>query len=149
SEVTIIEMAPRVIHREDEDVSAAIHEILGREKIGLRMNAKCIALSKQGDEVVAQVDCTSGDREVRGTHVLLATGRRPNTDDLGLERAGVKRDARGYIEVDDQLRTNVPGIWAMGDCNGRGAFTHTSWNDSEIVIGNLLQNDPRKLSDRI
>ena len=95
------------------------------------------------------LDCESGKREVVGSHLLIATGRRPNTDDLGLDRAGIKQDARGYIEVDDQLRTNVAGMWALGDCNGRGAFTHTSWNDFEIVSANLLDGDQRKVSDRI
>ena len=149
SEVTIIEMAARLIQREDEDVSAAIQEILEREGIHVRLNAKCIGFSKRGEEIVAQVDCTAGAPEVSGTHVLLAVGRRPNTDDLGLEKAGVAVDERGYIVVDDQLRTSVPGIWALGDCNGKGAFTHTSFNDSEIVAANLLDNDPRRVSDRI
>jgi pyruvate/2-oxoglutarate dehydrogenase complex dihydrolipoamide dehydrogenase (E3) component len=149
SEVTIIEMAPRLIHREDEDVSTAIQEILQGEGIALRLNAKCIAFSKRGEGIVAKVDCTDGAPEVNGTHVLLAVGRRPNTDDLGLEKAGVAVDARGYIQVDDQLRTSAPGIWALGDCNGKGAFTHTSYNDYEIVAANLLDNDSRRVSDRI
>ena len=149
SEVTIIEMGPRLVRREDEDVSAAIHEIMEREEIQIRLNAKCISFSKRDDETLAQVDCTSGDREVSGTHVLLAVGRVPNTDDLGLEKAGLTIDRRGYITVDDQLRTSVDGIWAMGDCNGRGAFTHTAFNDAEIVAANLLDKDPRRVSDRI
>jgi pyruvate/2-oxoglutarate dehydrogenase complex dihydrolipoamide dehydrogenase (E3) component len=149
SEVTILEMGPRLIHREDEDVSAAIHETLEHEGIGLRLNAKCIGFSKRGQETAARVDCETGAPEVIGTHVLLAVGRRPNTDDLGLEKAGVAVDSRGYIIVDDQLQTNVPGIWALGDCNGKGGFTHTSFNDSEIVSANLLDNDPRRVSDRI
>ena len=149
SEVTIIEMGPRLVRREDPDVSAAIHEIIAREGIQIRLNAKCISFSKRNDETFAQVDCTSGDPEVSGTHVLLAVGRVPNTDDLGLEKAGLTTDKRGYITVDDQLRTNVDGIWAMGDCNGRGAFTHTAFNDAEIVAANLLDGDPRRLTDRI
>jgi pyruvate/2-oxoglutarate dehydrogenase complex dihydrolipoamide dehydrogenase (E3) component len=150
SEVTIIEMGPRLIHREDEDVSAAIQEILEREGIAVRLNAKCIAFSKRGEETFARVDCSEGTPEISGgSHVLLAVGRRPNTDDLGLEKAGVATDARGYIVVDDQLRTSVPGIWALGDCNGKGAFTHTSYNDGEIASANLLDNDPRRVSDRI
>ncbi len=149
SEVTIIEMGPRLIQREDEDVSAAIKEILEGEGIAVRLNAKCIAFSKRGEETLARVDCTEGAPEVSGSHVLLAVGRRPNTDDLGLEKAGVATDARGYIVVDDQLRTSVPGIWALGDCNGKGAFTHTSYNDGEIASANLLDNDPRRVSDRI
>ena len=125
SEVTVVEMSPRLIHREDEDVSAAIREILEAEGVRIRCNAKCISFERRG-EAIAGVDCTSGDPAVAGTHVLLAVGRRPNTDDLGLDKAGVAMDKHGYIQVDDQLRTNVPGIWAIGDCNGRGAFTHTS-----------------------
>jgi pyruvate/2-oxoglutarate dehydrogenase complex dihydrolipoamide dehydrogenase (E3) component len=149
SEVTIIEMGPRLVQREDEDTSAAIQEILEREGITVRLNAKCIAFSRRGEETVAKVDCTADAPEVSGTHVLLAVGRRPNTHDLGLEKAGVAVDSRGYIVVDDQLRSSVPGIWAMGDCNGKGAFTHTSYNDAEIVAANLLDNDPRRVSDRI
>ena len=149
SEVTIIEMAPRLIRREDEDVSAAVREILEGEGINVRLNAKCLAAHKQGDDIRVTVDCTSGSPEVSGSHLLLAVGRRPNTDDLGLDKAGVSIDQHGFIKVDDQLRTNVPGIWAMGDCNGKGAFTHTSYNDYEIVAANLLDNDPRRVSDRI
>ena len=149
SEVTIIEMGPRLIQREDEDVSAAIQEILAREEIEVRLNAKCIGFSKRGEEIVAHADCTDGAPQIDGSHVLLAVGRRPNTDDLGLEKAGVAMDAHGYIAVDDQLRTSVPGIWALGDCNGKGGFTHTSYNDFEIVAANLLDNDPRRVSDRI
>ena len=149
SEVTIIEMGPRLVRREDEDVSAAIHEIIEREGIQIRLNAKCISFSKRNDATYAQVDCASGDPEVSGTHVLLAVGRVPNTDDLGLEKADLTTDKRGYIRVDEQLRTNVDDIWAMGDCNGRGAFTHTAFNDAEIVAANLLDRDLRRLDDRI
>jgi pyruvate/2-oxoglutarate dehydrogenase complex dihydrolipoamide dehydrogenase (E3) component len=149
SQVTIVEMGPRLIQREDEDISAAILEILQHEQIDVRLNAKCIGFSKRGEETVVHVDCEPSPTEVSGTHVLLAVGRRPNTDDLGLEKAGVALDQRGYIVVDDQLRSNVPGIWAMGDCNGRGGFTHTSYNDFEIVAANLLDHDPRNVSDRI
>jgi len=149
SEVTILEMGPRLVPREDEDVSAAIQEILEGEGITVRVNSKCIALSKRGDEVIARAECKEGAPEVSGSHVLLAVGRRPNTEDLGLEKAGVAVDAHGYIEVDDQLRTSVPGVWALGDCNGKGAFTHTSYNDGEIASANLLDNDPRRVSDRI
>jgi len=149
SQVTIIEMGPRLIAREDEDISAAILEILEGEDIHVRLNAKCIGFSRRGEEIVAQVDCAAGAPEVSGSHLLLAVGRRPNTDDLGLEKAGVAVDQRGYIVVDDQLRSSAPGIWALGDCNGRGGFTHTSFNDSEIVAANLLDNDPRRVSDRI
>ncbi len=149
SAVTIIEMGEHLIQREDEDVSSAIKEILEREGIHLRLKANCIGFSKRGEEIIARVDCTAGAPEVPGTHLLLAVGRRPNTDDLGLEEAGVSVDKRGYIVVDEQLRSSVPGIWALGDCNGRGAFTHTSFNDAEIVAANLLDNDARRVSDRI
>jgi pyruvate/2-oxoglutarate dehydrogenase complex dihydrolipoamide dehydrogenase (E3) component len=149
SEVTIVEMAPRLIRREDPDICDAIREILEREGVHIRLNATCIRLSRSGDDVSAGVDCRDGAPEVRGSHVLLATGRRPNTDDLGLEHTGIAVDDHGYIVVDDQLRTSVPGIWALGDCNGKGAFTHTSYNDAEIVVANLLENDPRRVSDRI
>jgi pyruvate/2-oxoglutarate dehydrogenase complex dihydrolipoamide dehydrogenase (E3) component len=147
--VTIIEMASRLISREDEDVSAAVQEIVEREGITVRLNAECISVAKKGDDIAATANCTEGAPEVVGSHLLLAVGRRPNTDDLGLDRAGVQCDERGYIVVDDQLATNVPGIWALGDCNGKGAFTHTAYNDYEIVAANLLDNDRRRVSDRI
>jgi pyruvate/2-oxoglutarate dehydrogenase complex dihydrolipoamide dehydrogenase (E3) component len=149
SRVTVVEMGPRLIAREDEDVSATIQKILEGEGIEIRLNAKCITVSKQGNGVAAGLSCEGGPPQVAGSHLLLATGRVPNTDDLGLEKAGVKTDARGYIVVDDELRTNVPGIWALGDANGRGAFTHTSYNDYEIVAANLLDGGGRRVSDRI
>ncbi len=149
SEVTIVEMASRLVHREDEDVSAAIKDIVEHDGVNVRLNAECISLAKRGDDIVATADCTEGPPEIVGSHVLLAVGRRPNTDDLDLDKAGVHCDERGYIIVDDELRTNVPGIWALGDCNGRGAFTHTAYNDFEIVAANLLDHDPRRVSDRI
>jgi pyruvate/2-oxoglutarate dehydrogenase complex dihydrolipoamide dehydrogenase (E3) component len=148
SDVTIIELGPRLTPREDEDVSEAIAGFLTKEGITVRLNANCLRVSRQGSDIVLTVDC-DGTSEIRGSHLLVATGRRPNTDDLGLQKAGVQRDARGYITVDDELRTNVPGIWALGDCNGRGAFTHTSWNDYEIVAANLLDGEHRRISDRI
>jgi pyruvate/2-oxoglutarate dehydrogenase complex dihydrolipoamide dehydrogenase (E3) component len=149
SDVAIVERGPRLLQREDADISLAVQEILEGEGIRVRLNAKCIGFTKRGEEIIAHLDCAGGPSEVSGTHLLLAVGRRPNTDDLGLDRAGVELDQRGYIVVDDQLRTSVPGIWAMGDCNGRGAFTHTSYNDFEIVAANLLDRDPRRVSDRI
>jgi pyruvate/2-oxoglutarate dehydrogenase complex dihydrolipoamide dehydrogenase (E3) component len=149
SKVTILEMSNRLIEREDEDVSEAIREILEAEGAEIRLDAKCIGFSRHGNSIVARSECINGPPEIAGSHILLAVGRRPNTDDLGLEKAGVKIDERGYIEVDDQLRTSVPGIWALGDCNGKGAFTHTSYNDFEIVAANLLDHDPRRVSDRI
>jgi pyruvate/2-oxoglutarate dehydrogenase complex dihydrolipoamide dehydrogenase (E3) component len=149
SEVTIVEMGPRLIQREDEDISEAIRTILEGEGIHIRLGAECIALENRGDRVAVHVDCSSGDKIVVGSHVLLAVGRVPNTDDLGLENTGVDVDQRGYIQVDDQLRTNVSTIYALGDCNGRGAFTHTAYNDYEIVAANLLEGDSRRVSDRI
>ena len=149
SEVTVIELAPRLIAREDEDVSRAVADFLKEEGIDVRVDSKVIGVEKQGNSIAVKVESAGKISQVVGTHVLVAIGRRPNTDDLGLDKAGIATDARGYIQVDDQLRTNVPGIWAMGDCNGRGAFTHTSWNDFEIVAANLLDNDQRRVSDRI
>ncbi|MGE5816936.1 MAG: FAD-containing oxidoreductase [Deltaproteobacteria bacterium] len=149
AEVTIVEKAPRVIAREDEDVSRTIQEILEGEGIRLRLNAECISARKKDNGVAVGLDCADASREVIGSHLLLAVGRAPNTDDLGLDKAGVETDSAGYIKVDDQLRTSVPGIWALGDCNRRGAFTHTSYNDYEIVAANLLDRDARKVSDRI
>jgi pyruvate/2-oxoglutarate dehydrogenase complex dihydrolipoamide dehydrogenase (E3) component len=149
SEVTIVEMGPRLIGREDEDVSEAVRQILEAEGVQIRLNAKCIALAQHDSRIAVGVRCDEGPPEVLGTHVLLAVGRTPNTHDLGLNRAGVATDERGYIIVDDQLQTNVPGVWALGDCNGRGAFTHTSYNDYEIVADNLLNGDHRRVSDRI
>jgi pyruvate/2-oxoglutarate dehydrogenase complex dihydrolipoamide dehydrogenase (E3) component len=150
SEVTIVEKASRLIAHEDEDVSAEVQAILEREGVQVRLNATCIELTKLGDrEVGVRMDCTMGRPEVNGSHLLLAMGRTPNTGDLGLEKAGVERDERGYIVVDNQLRTNVPGIWALGDCNGRGGFTHTSYNDFEIVAANLLNHETRSVTDRI
>ena len=149
SKVTIVEMGPRLIGREDPEISDAIREILEAEGITIRLNAECIRFSPHEDGACVHVTCKAGEPQVTGSHVLLAVGRRPNTDDLNLEAAGVETDKRGYIVVDDQLRTNVPRIWAMGDCNGKGAFTHTAYNDFEIIAANLLDNDPRKVSDRI
>ena len=147
--VTVIEMAPHLIAREDPDVSEAIRGILEAEGIQVRTRAECIRLEPHPDGAAVSMDCTEGSPTVSGSHVLLAVGRRPNTDDLGLDRAGVAMDARGYVTVDDALATNVPGIWALGDCNGRGAFTHTSWNDYEIVAANLLDGAARGVSQRV
>ncbi|TXH36955.1 MAG: FAD-containing oxidoreductase [Rhodospirillaceae bacterium] len=147
--VTVVEMASRLIAREDPDVSEAIREILEVEGIDVRMNAKCLSVDRSGERIVMQLDCYDGAPRIEGSHLLLAVGRRPNTDDLGLDQAGVKTDAKGFIIVDDQCRTNVAGVWAIGDVNGRGAFTHTSYNDFEIVAANIFDNDPRRISDRI
>ncbi len=149
SRVTVIDRNSRLIKREDEDISDAIKQIMEQEGVDIRLSAECMTVEKRSDGVAVKLDCASGDRDVIGSHLLLAVGRIPNTDDLGLERAGIETDAQGYVKVDDELRTNVEGVWALGDCNGRGAFTHTSYNDYEIVAANLLDNDPRRVSDRI
>ena len=149
AEVTIVEKEQRLVAREDEDVSQAIREILEGEGITMRLSAECIRLAPHPDGVAVGVECASGDPETIGSHVLLAVGRRPNTDELGLDKAGVATDSRGYIQVDDFLATSMPGIWALGECNGRGAFTHTAYNDFEIVAANLLDGEARKVSERI
>ena len=149
SEVTVIELSPHLIAREDEDVSRAVADFLQDEGVDVRVNSKVMGVEKRGDSIAVTVETAGAKSQVVGSHLLLAIGRRPNTDDLGLDKAGVATDPRGYIPVDDQLRTKVPGIWALGDCNGRGAFTHTSYNDFEIVAGNLFGNDPRRVTDRI
>ncbi len=149
SRVTVVEKADRLIAREDEDVSTTLQGVLEGEGIEFRLSATCIDLAPAPSGVAVGVACARGAPTVEGSHVLLAVGRRPNTDDLGLEAAGIVTDARGYITVDDQCRTNVTGVWALGDCNGRGAFTHTAYNDYEVVSANLLDGDPRGISDRI
>jgi pyruvate/2-oxoglutarate dehydrogenase complex dihydrolipoamide dehydrogenase (E3) component len=149
SQVTVVEQSPRLLIREDEEVSAAVLELMRSEGVEVRLGAECIKVSGGGSAIMVHADCEGREDQVTGTHLLLAVGRQPNTQDLGLDKAGVKVNEHGYIEVDDQCRTNVPGIWAMGDCNGKGAFTHTAYNDFEIVAANLLDNDPRRISDRI
>jgi len=149
SQVTVVEMGPRLIGREDPEISDTVREILEAEGITVRLNAECIRFIPCDEGVCVHVTCEAGAPEVTGSHVLLAVGRKPNTDDLGLEAAGIATDKRGYVLVDDQLRTSVSGVWAMGDCNGKGAFTHTAYNDYEIIAANLLDDDPRKVSDRI
>ena len=145
--VTVVEKGPRLASREDEDVSATIREILEAEGIDVVVGADDVRISKSDNGF--KLTPGAGATPIQGSHLLLAVGRRPNTDDLGLQAAGVQTDGRGYIVVDDQLKTNVDHIWAMGDCNGKGAFTHTSYNDFEIVAANLLDDDPRRVSDRI
>ena len=149
AQVTVVEMKPRLIANEDDEVSEAIRGILEGEGIAVHTGAECIRLAPHAAGVVVSLSCSDGRPEVVGSDVLLAVGRRPNTDDLALDRAGVATDARGYIQVDDGLATTVPGIWALGDCNGRGAFTHTAYNDFEIVAANLLDGERRKVGDRI
>lgn len=147
--VTVVEKLDRVIAREDPDVSEAVAGLLRDEAIAVETGADCIAVERRGGGVALKLACADGGREVAGSHLLLALGRAPNTADLGLEAAGVAVDERGYVVVDDELRTNVPGIWAVGDCNGRGAFTHTSYNDYEIVADNLLAGRSRRVDDRL
>lgn len=146
--VTVVERSPRLLPREDEDVAAGVREILEAEGVRFELGAECLSLARAGERIVVGAACGGGDG-VTGSHVLLAVGRRPNTDDLGLDRAGIRTDERGYIAVDDQCRTSAEGVWAVGDCNGRGAFTHTAWNDHEIVVANLFDGDARRISDRI
>jgi pyruvate/2-oxoglutarate dehydrogenase complex dihydrolipoamide dehydrogenase (E3) component len=149
SEVTIIQRDERLIPREDEDVSQAIRTILEDEGLRILTDADATRIENRSGQVAVSVEVGGRTTEVIGSHLLVATGRRPNTDDLGLDEAGVETDERGYIKVDGALRTNVPGIFAMGDCNGRGAFTHTSYNDFEIIAANLLDGEERRVEDRI
>lgn len=149
AEVTVVERAKRLLSREDEDVSDGIRAILEAEGVRFELGSECISLAREGPRIAVGASCDGAAARVVGSHVLLATGRRPNTDGLGLEVAGVQTDARGYIVVDDQCRTSAEGVWAVGDCNGRGAFTHTSWNDHEVVVANLFDADPRRVGDRV
>ena len=149
SKVTVVEMQERIIGRDDEDVSDAVKEILEGEGVRFRLQADCIEAKSTDSGIAVKVACEEGPEEEQGSHLLIAVGRIPNTDDLGLDKAGVESNQYGYIDVDEQLRTNVPGVWAIGDVNGRGAFTHTSYNDYEIVAANLFDGDLRKVTDRI
>jgi pyruvate/2-oxoglutarate dehydrogenase complex dihydrolipoamide dehydrogenase (E3) component len=149
SQVTVVEKMDKLLPREDDDVVAEIRAILEREGIAIRTGAECMALKKKGNRIAIDLECRGGEPIAEGSHLLLAVGRLPNTHDLGLKEAGIATDPRGYITVDDQCRTSAEGVWAMGDANGKGAFTHTSWNDYEIVAANLFDKDPRKISDRI
>jgi pyruvate/2-oxoglutarate dehydrogenase complex dihydrolipoamide dehydrogenase (E3) component len=149
SEVTVIEAAPRLIPREDEEISSAVQQILESEGVRVSVGARDMRVAATAGGFSLRFEHGSGAVALDGSHLLLAVGRKPNTDDLGLEQAGVAADSRGYITVDDQWRTTQPGIWALGDCNGRGAFTHTSYNDFDIVAGNLLDNESRSVRDRI
>jgi pyruvate/2-oxoglutarate dehydrogenase complex dihydrolipoamide dehydrogenase (E3) component len=147
--VTVIERSQHLLPREDADISDGIRSILEAEGIRFELGAECLSLASAGERIAVGAACTGGERGVEGSHVLLAMGRRPNTENLGLALAGVRVDARGYIEVDDQCRTSAEGVWAVGDCNGRGAFTHTAWHDHEVVVANLFDQDPRRISDRV
>lgn len=148
SKVTVVQRGPRIIAREDEDVSQSVHESLEAEGITIRTDANCLSGERRGDKVAVQVTCGDSPECLEGSHLLLAVGRRPNTDDLGIENTDIKLDKRGYVRVDDTLRTKVDGVWALGDCNGRGAFTHTAYNDYEIAANQLLDDARRKVSDR-
>ncbi|MBS7700114.1 MULTISPECIES: FAD-containing oxidoreductase [unclassified Chelatococcus] len=149
ADVTVIEKGPRLVGREDEDVSATIGEILVAEGVEIRNGAECIRFARHERGVAVTVDCKNGAPEIIGSHVLIAVGRQPNTEDLALDKANIKTDSRGYIVVDDYLETSVPGVYALGDCNGRGAFTHTSYNDFEIVAANLLDGQNWKVGERV
>ncbi|MET0896847.1 MAG: FAD-containing oxidoreductase, partial [Mycobacterium sp.] len=147
AQVTVVERGQRLASREDDDVCVAIKDILEGDGITIHLGANDIRVSRDGDGIA--VHTRDGGPTVVGSHLLVAVGRQPNTDELGLDAAGVDVDGHGYVVVDDQLRTTADHIWAMGDCNGKGAFTHTSYNDFEIVAANLLDDEPRKVSDRI
>jgi len=149
SEVTVVERAPKLLPREDDDVAAEVRAIVERQGVKIRTDAECMELKKKGQRIVVGLHCKGGKPVAEGSHVLLAVGRTPNTSDLGLREAGIEADERGYIKVDDECRTSAAGVWAMGECNGKGAFTHTAYNDYEIVAANLFDADPRRISDRI
>jgi pyruvate/2-oxoglutarate dehydrogenase complex dihydrolipoamide dehydrogenase (E3) component len=149
SRVTVVEREAKLLPREDDDVATEIRAILEREGVAIRTGAECMALRKQGDRVVVGLECKGGEPIAEGSHVLLAVGRKPNTDDLDLHKADIQVDKRGFIQVDDECRTSAEGVWALGEANGKGAFTHTSYNDYEIVVANLFDNDKRRISDRI
>jgi pyruvate/2-oxoglutarate dehydrogenase complex dihydrolipoamide dehydrogenase (E3) component len=149
AQVTVVERAAKLLPREDDDVSDAIRAILEAEGVVFALGSECLSLSRRGAELVVGARCGADAPSIAGSHVLLAVGRQPNTDGLGLDAAGIATDARGYITVDEQLRTSAEGVWAVGDCNGQGAFTHTAWNDFEIVAANLFDSDPRRVSDRL
>lgn len=149
SKVTVVEMQDRIIGRDDEDVSATVQEILEGEGVIFRLQAECLEARRTNSGIAVRVSCDEGPEEVTGSHMLIAVGRVPNTDDLGLQEAGIESNEFGYVPVNDYLQTNVSGVWAIGDVNGRGAFTHTSYNDYEIVAANIFDDDPRKVTDRI
>jgi pyruvate/2-oxoglutarate dehydrogenase complex dihydrolipoamide dehydrogenase (E3) component len=149
AQVTVVERSARLLPREDEDVSDGIRAILEAEGVRFELGAECLSLARAGDRIAVGADCDGAREGFACSHVLLAVGRQPNTDDLGLERAGIRTDERGYIVVDEQCRTSADGVWAVGDCNGRGAFTHTAWNDHEVVVANLFDDDARRIGDRI
>ena len=149
SQVTVIEKSPRLIPKEDPDISEAVREILQDEGIDIRLNSECIQFDKQNGKIIVEMDCTDSKKHISGSHILLAIGRIANTQDLGLNKAGVETDEHHFIKVNDQLQTNISNIWALGECNGKGAFTHTAYNDYEIVAANLIDGHTRRVSERI
>ena len=149
AQVTVVERSPHLLPREDDDVAEGVRAVLEAEGVRIALGAECLSLSRQGSRIAIGAECAADMPPITGSHVLLAVGRRPNTDGLGLDAAGIQTDKRGYITVDEQCRTSAEGVWAVGDCNGRGAFTHTAWNDHEIVVANLFDSDPRRIAERI
>jgi pyruvate/2-oxoglutarate dehydrogenase complex dihydrolipoamide dehydrogenase (E3) component len=149
ADVSVIETAPSLIGREDPEISEAVLGILQGEGITVQLASHATGVRQNGSVIAVDIEDAAGSQTLVGSHLLVAVGRQPNTDDLGTDRAGITLDQRGYIEVDDALRTGVDGIWALGECNGHGAFTHTAYNDFEIVAGNLLDGETRKVTDRI
>ncbi len=150
AKVTVIEKADRLIPREDEDVSKCVYEILTAEGIDIELNNECIAFEKQDEDIVVKLTCPDRNhKQIVGSHLLMAVGRVPNTDDLGLDHTDISVNDKGFINVNDTLATDVEGVWALGECNGHGPFTHTAYNDYEIVADNLLSGQSRTLNDRI
>ncbi len=149
SKVTVVEKAPKLLPREDDDVAEEIRSVLERQGVEIRTEAECMALKRKGERIAIDMECRAGEPIAEGSHLLMAVGRKANTDDLGLEKTKIDLDERGYVRVDDECRTTEEGVWALGDCNGRGAFTHTSYNDYEIVAANLFDGERRRISDRI
>lgn len=149
ADVTVLEKSARFLHREDEDVADGIRAVLEAEGVRFVLGAEQLALAPHGEQITVSTTVGGIVQARVASHVLLAVGRQPNTDNLGLALAGIHTDEHGYITVDEQCRTSADGVWAVGDCNGRGAFTHTSYNDYEIVAANLFDDDARRISDRV
>jgi pyruvate/2-oxoglutarate dehydrogenase complex dihydrolipoamide dehydrogenase (E3) component len=149
SQVTIIHQSDHILPREDADVSDELRKALEGEGIRFLLNARTKSVEKQKSQVMLKVEADSKSMSVSGSHLLVATGRRPNTDDLGLEKAGVQVDRQGFIRVNGRLETNVPGVWALGDVKGGPAFTHISYNDYQIVYGNLIEGKSLSTDNRL
>ena len=149
ADVTVLEKSARFLSREDVDVGSGIRSILEAEGVKFVLGADKLTFSPQQAQIAVRATVDGHVQTLVGSHVLLAIGRQPNTDGLGLDMAGIHTDERGYITVDEQCRTSADGVWAVGDCNGRGAFTHTAYNDHEIVVANVFDNDARRISDRV